>query len=137
MSINSKKGFVGVDMILAIIAVIVFSVLIVALTSNSLIEILKINKKALATIYLTEMLENIAILEYEDVTEEKINAMSEELIPEELDELGYRIKIQINEYENNKETENKNIFKKVKVTISYGISNKNYEYSMERLKVKE
>ena len=137
MSINSKKGFVGVDMILAIIAVIVFSVLIVALTNNSLIEVLKINKKALATIYLTEMLENIAILEYEDVTEEKIKAMSEELIPEELDELGYRIKIQINEYENNEENEKKNIFKKVKVTISYGISNKNYEYSMERLKVKE
>ena len=86
MSINSKKFFVNVYMILAIIAIIVFSVLIVALMSNSLVEVLKINKKALATIYLTEMLENIAILEYEDVTEEKMYAMSEELIPEELDE---------------------------------------------------
>ena len=34
MNIKSKKGFVGIDMTLAIVAVIIFSVLIIAFSVN-------------------------------------------------------------------------------------------------------
>lgn len=137
MNIKSKKGFVGIDMTLAIVAVIIFSVLIIALLNNIFSHNLKINKKALATIYLTETLENIGIAKYEDITQENIDNKVINLIPQEALEKGYTIDIKVDEKINLEDEETEDIFKKIKVTISYNVKNKNYEYYMERLKAKE
>ena len=137
MKIKSKKGFVGVDMTLAIVAVILFSVLIIALMTNNLIEIIKVNKKALATVYLTETMENIGIAKYEDITQEKIDSLATNLIPKDSEQKGYKIKIEVNEDIGIEDEKAEDLLKKVKVIISYDVSNKNYECSMERLKAKE
>lgn len=137
MNIKSKKGFVGIDMTLAIVAVIIFSVLIIALLNNIFSHNLKVNKKALATVYLTETLENIGIAKYEDITQENIDNKVINLIPQEALEKGYTIDIKVDEKINLEDEETEDIFKKIKVTISYNVKNKNYEYYMERLKAKE
>ena len=136
MNLRNSKGFVGVDMTLAIVAVIIFSILIIALISNNLIENLKVNKKALATIYLTETLENIGIAKYEDITKDKIEHIAQNLIPKDSVEKGYTIKIELDESTSFGAEQTEDIVKKVKVTISYSVGNKKYEHYMERLKAK-
>lgn len=126
MKINRESGFVGVDMILSILAVLIFSGLIISLMYNNAVENIKIKRQALAIIYLTETFENIGIANYEDVTQEnKAN-----FIPTEVADKNYEMDITINE------DENEQITKKITATISYKLANKKYEYSIERIKMK-
>lgn len=137
MKKNTEKGFVGIDMVLAIAAVMIFSVLIIALMNNNYLQNIKVNKKALATIYLTETLENIGIAKYEDITQSNIDNIISDLVPEGLEEKGYKIKIEVDEDISLGEETTEDILKKVKVTISYKVRDKEYQYYMERLKAKE
>lgn len=124
MKIKNCKGFVGVDIGIAIVAIIVFSGLIFSLMYNYFLENVKLQAESLAIIYLTETLENIGIADYNEVTEEN----SESFIPKDLKQSNHKMILEITEGEINK---------KVKATISYKIVNKEYQYSMERFKIKE
>lgn len=127
MKIKKSNGFVATDMVIAIIAIFVFSGLIISLMHNNALENLKAKREALATIYLTETFENIGIATYEEVTEDnKTN-----FIPSDLADQNYSMDITITEDENEK------ITKKINATISYNIGEKEYMYSMERTKIKE
>lgn len=130
--LKNNKGFTGADIVIAIVAIIIFTSTILALMYNVKFENLKIRAKLLADIYLTETLENIGIASYDDVSQENID----NLIPEMPDVFSSKIEIsKINEEENTDKTED--IIKKVTVKVLYKIGNKTYEESAQRLKVKE
>lgn len=136
---KNNNGFVGVDMTIAILAIIMFSVLIISLMYNNFLENMKIKKEALATIYLTETLENVGIANYDDITQENIDNGVINLIPPEIENYNYTMKIEVltdilSLSDAQKQT---GIVKKVKATISYKVGNKNYQYIMERAKIKE
>ena len=133
MRINSNKGFVGVDMVLAILAIIIFSAIIVSMMYNNFLENSKINRQALAIIYLTETLENVGIAAYDDVTQENIN----NFIPSDIGEYNYEMKVEVTNDDLVLSSEQQDdIIKKIKATISYKLGNKTYEHSMERIKAK-
>lgn len=133
MKIKRNNGFVGIDMTLSIIAIMIFSGLIVSLMYNNTLQNLKTRREALATIYLTETLENIGIAEYSQITEENINTY----IPEEAEENGYNIEITFTEDKNLSTNQGEDIIKKITATISYKVVDKDYKLSMERTKIKE
>lgn len=129
---RKDNGFVGIDMTIAIIAIIVFSGLIIFLMYDNFLENVKIKKEALATIYLTETLENIGIENYDNISIEN----KENLVPVSATENGYDIQLTIsNPYK--EDTTKEDIIKKVVASVSYKIGNKNYQHSMERIKIKE
>lgn len=133
MKINSNKGFVGVDMVLAILAIIIFSAIIVPMMYNNFLENSKINRRALAIIYLTETLENVGIAAYDDVTQENIN----NFIPSDIGEYNYEMKVEVTNDDLVLSSEQQDdIIRKIKATISYKLGNKTYEHSMERIKAK-
>lgn len=129
MKVKSKSGFTVTDMAVAIIAILLFSGLIFSLMYNNNLENIKTKRQALATLYLTEALENIAIANYDEVTQEN----STTFIPKDAQNDKYTIQIQITNINNNA---SENIIKKAVATISYKIGNKDYQYSMERIKAK-
>ena len=136
---RKNNGFVGIDMIIAIIAIIIFSGLIIFLMYNNFLENLKIKKEALATIYLTETLENVGITNYDDLTQENIDNGAINVVSPEIENYNYEMRIEVltedlSLTETQKQT---GIVKKVVATISYKIGNKNYQHSMERVKIKE
>ena len=133
MKKNNNKGFVGTDMAIAILAIIVFSGIIATLMYNNFVENSKIKMQTLAIIYLTETLENVGISNYDDLTQENVNNGVVNLIPLGIENYNYKMKIEIID-DNQNQIE---IKKKIKAIISYSIRNKNYEYSMERYKIKE
>jgi len=131
MEIKKDNGLAGVDMIIAIIAITIFSTLIVSLMYNNVIENVKLKKETLAMIYITEAFENIGIETYDNITEENIN----NLVPEEARN-NYNIEMTVtNEFDD--VTNNEYIMKKITLKLSYEIANKTYSCSMERMKIKE
>lgn len=137
MKSKKKEGYVGIDMAIAIVSVIVFSGLIFSLMYYNALENIKLRKQALATIYLTETMENIAIEDYENITQENIQNGRVSLIPADMDTQKYSMAIEVNALTLSPEIEDEDIVKKVKATVTYTVQDKTYQYSMERTKVKE
>lgn len=128
--LKNKKGFTGMDISIAVIAIVIFTSTILALMYNVKMENLKIQTKLLASIYLTETLENIGIARYDDITAENIN-----MIPDNMPDI-FNIKTNVTKISDEDNTK-EDLIKKVIVTISYKVGDKTYEEVAERLKIKE
>lgn len=129
--IKNSKGFTQTDIVVAVVAIIFFTTLIVALMTNVKVQSAKLKGKLLADIYLTEALENVGILQYDYVTEENKNL----IFPKMTDVFTPQLSISKLTDEDN--TKDEDVIKKVEVTITYQIGNKTYEETAQRLKVKE
>ena len=129
--IKNSKGFTQTDIVVAVVAIIFFTTLIVALMTNVKVQSTKLKGKLLANIYLTEALENVGILQYDYVTEENKNL----IFPKMTDVFTPQLSISKLTDEDN--TKDEDVIKKVEVKITYQIGNKTYEETAQRLKVKE
>lgn len=129
--IKNSKGFTQTDIVVAVVAIIFFTTLIVALMTNVKVQSAKLKGKLLADIYLTEALENVGILQYDYVTEENKNL----IFPKMTDVFTPQLSISKLTDEDN--TKDEDVIKKVEVKITYQIGNKTYEETAQRLKVKE
>ena len=143
MKLKKEKALAGVDVVIAVVAITIFSTLIISLISNNVIENVKLKKDSLAMIYITEIFENIGIEsysnlengDYEDIGNSDYNTNIENLIPQEALDI-YKVDLVITDQLEDLEN-NENIIKKIVVTLTYNVNNKNYTYSMERMKIKE
>lgn len=124
---KKENGIAGVDIIIAIIAVMIFSTLILTLITNNAKESVKSAKETIAMIYMTEFFENISIAGYDEITQDNIN----KFIPEGV-EGNYQVQINVEDNIYGDE----DIIKKIQLTLTYEINNRTYEYSMEKLKVR-
>ena len=129
--IKNSKGFTQTDIVVAVVAIIFFTTLIVALMTTVKVQSTKLKGKLLANIYLTEALENVGILQYDYVTEENKNL----IFPKMTDVFTPQLSISKLTDEDN--TKDEDVIKKVEVKITYQIGNKTYEETAKRLKVKE
>lgn len=130
MNIKRNSGLTGIDMSIAVIAIIIFTTLIITLMSNNAIESVKIAKETMAMIYTTEIFENIGIEDFDEVIVENKDIF----IPEEVNK-NYEVNLEIeDEFE---DLEAQNMLKKINLTLKYEIGNKTYSCSAERLKAKE
>lgn len=132
MRIKKENALAGVDMIIAVVVITIFSSLILALITNNALENLKTAKESKAIICLTEIFENIAIEEYNNITEDYI---INNLIPKDTI-ADYEVKINIQD-DFEKIEKYDPIIKKINIKLTYKIVDKEYECYMERLKVKE
>ena len=136
---KKNNGFVGLDMVIAILAIITFSTFLISLMYNNFLENLKLKKEALATIYLTEALENVGIINFDVLTQENIDNGAINVVPSEIENYNYTMKIDVltDDLSLSDAQKQTGIVKKVKATISYTAGNKKYQYIMERAKIKE
>lgn len=131
--LKKESGFTGIDITIAIIAVVLFTSIILSLMYNVKYQNLKQVYKLTANIYLTETLENIGIADYDNVISTD-SSKNTELIPELSNIFTEKIDVEkISDQDNTKE----DLVKKVTVTISYKIGNKTYEEVTQRLKIKQ
>lgn len=143
MIIKKEKGLAGLDLTIAVAAIIIFSTLIVFLMGNNVTENIKLKKDTLAMIYITEIFENVGIEDYsnlesgnyEDITNNSYDDSIENLIPLDIGD-RYNVNLTItNKFENI--DNNEDIIKKIIVTLKYSVNDKEYICSMERMKIKE
>lgn len=130
--LKNNKGITGTDIVISVIAIILFTSTILALMSNIKLENLKIKSKLIADVYLVETLENIGIAKYDEIVPENVD----NLIPNMSENFEAKIEIiKVNEEVDTEKTED--ILKKVTVKILYRVGNKKYEEIAQRLKIKE
>ena len=126
-NLKSESGIVTTDVVLSIIAIMIFSVLFISLMYNNSIENIKLKQEGLAIADITETFENIGIADYTDVTNENADSF----IPEDVQNHAIKIDLEITQIGE------EDILKKITATASYKMANKVYEFSMERMKIKE
>lgn len=130
MNVKCNKAFVGTDVVISIITIVLFSSIIVAMILNNSLENIKLYKQAQATIYLTETLENIGDAGYIKTYDYKNEY--DACKPKEAIDKKYSITI------NKPETLGENdIIQKISVDIEYIIGDKTYKQTIQRTKVKE
>lgn len=127
---NCNKGFTSTDIIISIIAIMLFASLIVSLILNNALKNVKLYKEAEATLYLTETFEQIGMANY--TTASEYSNQYDVCIPEEAASRGYIITI--NKPESLGE---KDIIQKITADIEYSIGDKTYKQTMIRTKIKE
>ena len=128
MKTKENKGIVLTDLIIALVAIIIFSTLIISMIYNNVIENVKLKKETLAMIYITEIFENIGIADFDDVIQDNAQIF----IPEEIKN---NVSILITDTFDGI-VDNKKIMKKIIVSLNYEVKGKTYTCYMERLKVK-
>ena len=143
MKTKKENGLAGIDMVIAIIAIMIFSTLIISMIHNNTIENVKLKKETLAMIYITEIFENIGIQSYDnlpigtysDIGANEYDEKIESLIPDNAIS-NYKIDMKIEENLDGL-VKNENILKKIELTLTYKVVNKSYTCYMERMKIKE
>ena len=136
MKLKNNKGYVAIDMAVAIIGIIVFSGLIISLMYSNFLENAKTKKETIAVIYLTELMENIGIATYEKVTQENIENLKPKDLTKEPDKDINEVNIQIGHPVDEKE-EPVEFIKTITAQISYTVGNKTYSNTLQRIKIKE
>lgn len=132
MNLKKDNALAGIDMIIAIVVVMIFSVLILTLITNNALENVKNAKETMAMIYITEIFENIGMAEYDTVSKENANTfISQEILN------NYDVEMRVEDTFEKIENKDQDILKKVYLTLTYEIGNKVYSCSMERLKIRE
>lgn len=132
MKIKKNNGLTGIDTVIAIIALMLFSTLIISMIYNNVFENVKLKQETLAMIYITEIFENIGIEDYNNITQENIS----QLVPKEVIDNNYEVTMDITtDFED--VTNKEDIMKKINVTLTYKVGDKNYSCSMQRMKTKE
>ena len=126
MKYKDEKAIVTTDIILSILAIMIFSTLIISLMFNNKLENVKLKQYGLAIADITETFEKVGIADYEEVTADNTN-----LLPTDIE--NHNIKMELEVVPIGEE----GILKKVTAKVSYKILNKIYEFSMERMKIKE
>lgn len=124
---KEQKGFVEVEITVTIIAIIIFSTLIISLMYNNFFQNTKLKKEGLAIVYITETFEKIGMASYDEVLEENMD----NFLPEDVKNY-YEVSYSVNQLDNQEQ-----IIKKISVTLSYKVGNKTYNVTMQRLKAKE
>lgn len=131
MKKKKESGIVVIDAVIATMAIMAFSILILSLIRNNIMENVKLKKETLAMIYITEIFENIAIEDYDNITEENISALVPQIVRN-----SYEVELEVEDnFEEIIDVEN--IIKKITIKLSFEVNGKNYNCSMQRMKIKE
>lgn len=136
IDLKNKKGIISTDIVIAMLAVLIFLGIMTALSYNAYSSAIEAKKTAVALNYAVDILEHIEQLKFSDVI------ASDELF--DIDELegfeygetvkseegiekikgrinGYNIELEIEDYKNG------GVVKKITLVIKYNISRKNQE----------
>lgn len=135
MKIRSEKGVIGTDYVLAIIIFVIGSVAVMGLYLSIYMNMAKIKIDETIIGYITEVCEQIDLLNYEEVdTQSEINDMISQMdIP-----LQYSVVCDsIEKFDNTENSENIDIVQRINIRINYTVDNIERNYLISKLKVKE
>lgn len=129
--LSDNKGVTGVDLVIAVIVIAIFTGVITQLMASIYKLSLEIQKSANANAYATMVLEKIDEKSFEEVTENFVTNLKDN--KEVSIDDSYTITMQITPIDGVDE----NLMKKVALTVKYEISGEERLLRINKLKVKE
>lgn len=137
-SLKSNNGNTGVEIVISIGIITITLTILIAMYFNLYVSNTEIERRTNAINYATQIIEKINEFYYADVTEEKFQTVNlengkKEIVGIEMPK-GYNPVITIEPYSNNQQ---KDVVKKIQVTINYNIYEKIETVTLECYKTKE
>ena len=128
MKLRSNKGITGIDLAIAIIVLVTFTILIITLMSSIYRNSIDIQKNANAMAYATIVLEKVDEKAFEEINADFVNTLKD----------SGEVEIS-SDYIINFSTEvlEENLIKKVGVKVSYDINGEQRTITINKLKIKE
>lgn len=131
---ENNKGFTTQEIIISIIIIIIFVSIITSGFYNYYMTIQSKNRRAIATNIIIDVIENIEIMNYEDITIDKVNDLIKSLEEDGTIKKPYKVSFILqnyNELEGNEDK--KDLLKILKVTVQYTANEKEEKYEITRL----
>ena len=153
--LKQNKGLTGVDLTIAVIIIIMFISLITTIFYNLYISSNGTKRNTQATAYITQLFEEISLMDYDNVTEDNLLTKISNL---DLNSSGvkqniisgkkvsdantlitpYKMEIQVQNYNEIPGNESKqDVIKIIQATVKYNIGSKEETITIKRLKTKE
>ena len=139
IKINYKdnKAFTTADIIVAIIIIVLFSSIIATAYYNYYLSVTAKNRNAIATNCVIDVIENVEMMNYDEVTISTINSKIQELYENKTLPEQYTLTASLQKYnETEGNTDKKDIVKILTVKAQYKVANKDREIEIKRLIIK-
>lgn len=130
--IKENKAATMTDVVIGVIILIMFTGILTTSFYNIYSHNIAIRMNAVAVDYTIKILEDIDRMSYEEVTNDLNNTLNEDYDIKQ----NYTINLEIENYNEDDETK-QDIIKIVKVTVKYKVADKEEEYTVKKLKIKE
>lgn len=131
---ENNKGFTTQEIIISVIIIIIFVSIITSGFYNYYMTIQSKNRRTSATNIIIDVIENVEIMNYEDVTINNIQALIKSLEQDGTIYKPYKVSFTLqnyNEIEGNEDK--KDLIKILKVSIQYTVNDKEEKYEITRL----
>lgn len=131
---TNSKGFTTAEIIISVIIIVLFVSLITSSFYNYYISIQSKNRRTVATNSIIDVIENVEMMEYDNITEETINNLINTLINEGTIPSGYTVTATLKKYnETEGNADKKDLIKILKVRANYTINNRQENLEITRL----
>ncbi len=131
---KDNRGFTTADLVMSIIIIILFISIITTSFYNYYISIQSKNRKTLATNSIIDVIENVEIMNYDDITIEEVNNLINRLNIEGTIPNGYKVTATLQKYNETEGNENKlDVIKILNVKAEYTVNNKQENIEIKRL----
>ncbi len=124
--IKESKGFTTADVVVSVSTIVIFIGLITSLFYNFYLTATAKNRNAIATNCLIDVIEEVKLMKYEEIENNKIDLLIETLEANQTIPKGYQVNATIQPYNEIQGNENKSdLIKILKVTVNYTVQDKN------------
>ena len=131
---KNNKGFTTTDIVIAIIIIVLFSSIIATAYYNYYLSVTSKNSTAIATNCIIDVIENVEMMNYDDVTIESVNSKIQELYNNKTIPQQYTITANLQKYnETSGNTDKEDIIKILTVKVNYQLAKRTNELEIRRL----
>lgn len=132
--LKNNKGFTAVDATISIIIIVAFISIITTSFYNYYISIQSKNRQTVATNIMIDIIENVEMMTYEEITTDTVNTIIDNLRKDGTIQTPYEVTATIEKYnEREGNQQKKDLIKILKVSVSYISDNKEEKTEISRL----
>ena len=139
MKIKNERGITGIDVASGIIIFVIASAAIVNLYYQIYVTTVQTRVHEVAVGCITQVFENIDLINYEEITETKVGELIDEANMNEYfkkEKNNSYVEYSLTNYQEASGVE-KDLIKKVTITVIYTVGNKQITFPMSKIKIRE
>lgn len=134
IKLKDNKGFTATDITIAVIIILIFVSIITTAYYNYYLTITSKNRNAIATNCIIDVIENVEMMNYEDITQDTLKNKIQELYDNNTLPQQYKVIAVVEKYnETDGNTNKKDLIKKITVTVEYEMGKKTQKLEISRL----
>lgn len=132
--LKSNKGFTGTDIVISLIVLVMFTGVLVTTFYNYYLSISAKNRNAIATNCIIDVIENIQMVPYENIDEQKVNEIIQALYNNNTIQDQYTVTAKLEKYNEMPGNEQKyDVIKKITVNVKYNVGNNERQIEISNL----